>query len=73
MRSNRKILAKLHHKQMVNKDGLLGLNFDFNHFTHLRSDKKGKNYFFCYDHGYLVDDQGHVRIVKSEDEFPRDS
>ena len=38
----------------VSKENLLREGFQFKYITHIYTNQKGTNYFFCYDHGYLL-------------------
>lgn len=38
--------------------------FHFNYFTHTHTSKKGKVYYFCYDHGYLPLTQDKLVIIR---------
>ena len=56
LRKNRRILQSLTKqsgKTMVSKDILLSKGFNFTYHTHTYITKKGVNYQFCYEHGYL--------------------
>ena len=56
LRKNRRILQSLTKqsgKTMVSKDVLLSKGFNFTYHTHTYITKKGVNYQFCYEHGYL--------------------
>ncbi len=56
LRKNRRILQSLSKKAaktMVSKDILLSKGFNFTYHTHNYTTKKGVNYHFCYEHGYL--------------------
>lgn len=45
-----------------------GFNFDF--FTSIYTTQEGRQYFFCYEHGYLPLDQGYVMLVRREPRLP---
>ena len=54
---NRRILENLiaDNEEMgkVSKEYLLHEGFQFKYFTNIYTNKKGTNYFFCYEYGYL--------------------
>src|SRR5436190_980712 len=57
LRKNRRILEELMDSRAdtvkTNREKLLQLGFEFNHFTHIYSNRKGSIYYFCYEFGYL--------------------
>ncbi len=70
LRKNRKILGDLLQGRRVGifrKDRLLTKGFNFTYFTNTYRTNQGKNYFFCYDRGYLYEDNGLVKIVLKKD------
>ncbi len=71
LRKNRRILQDLNKqsgKTMVNKDTLLTNGFNFNYHTHTYTTKKGDNYHFCYEQGYLfLEDKSLYLLVKNKD------
>jgi hypothetical protein len=52
---NRKIIMELipEDKVTVHKAKLVDNGFNFNYFTSIYTNKKGQDYFFCYEYGYL--------------------
>lgn len=54
-------IAKTH------KDKLIEKGFQFKYITHTYTNKKGNVYFFCYDIGYLLLDNGWYLLVKRKD------
>jgi hypothetical protein len=50
------------------KDKLLQKGFQFKYITHLYTNKKGNNYFFCYDLGYLPLENDWYLIVKRKED-----
>ena len=52
---NRRILIELipEDKVTVHKDKLVNNGFNFGYFTSIYTNKKGQQYFFCYEYGYL--------------------
>lgn len=71
LRKNRRILQSLTKqsgKTMVSKDILLSKGFNFTYHTHTYITKKGVNYHFCYEHGYLfLKDKNLYLLVTSKD------
>ncbi len=66
LRKNRKILAELlNGKQFVifRKDKLLSKGFNFTYFTNTFSTNQGLIYFYCYDLGYLYEDNDMIKIM----------
>lgn len=66
LRKNRKILF-IHsekHKTKVLREKLIQEGFNFNHFTHIYTTKKGVTYYFCYDYGYINIEGSYCFIVK---------
>lgn len=70
LRKNRRILESLllanEQSVKVSKDDLLLLGFQFKYHTHSSINKKGGNYSFCYEYGYLALDHGQYLIVKQK-------
>ncbi|PIP55336.1 MAG: hypothetical protein COX07_00455 [Bacteroidetes bacterium CG23_combo_of_CG06-09_8_20_14_all_32_9] len=66
LRKNRKILINFFElkKTKVLRETLIQKGFDFNYFTHIYTTKKGTSYYFCYDYGYLILEDGYYFIVK---------
>ena len=55
LRKNRRILAALNPegKVSVHADRLVDRGFSFKYFTHTYVTKDGREYRYCYEHGYL--------------------
>lgn len=72
LRKNRRILQELNKqsgKTMVTKDILLSNGFNFTYNTHTYTTKKGVNYYFCYEQGYLfLEDKNLYLLVINNDE-----
>lgn len=66
LRRNRRILMAFYDRKKikVTREVLLEKGFIFNYFTHIYTTKKGSTYYFCYDYGYLILDEGLYFIVK---------
>jgi predicted nucleic acid-binding Zn ribbon protein len=69
LRKNRKILEKLcpYEKSKSTKAQLSGDGFNFKYHTNKYLTKKGQEYIFCYDYGYLELEGGELVIVKRKD------
>ncbi|MDB5202248.1 MAG: hypothetical protein JWQ27_1657 [Ferruginibacter sp.] len=67
---NRRILQSLlpegEKMRKTTKDQLLHRGFHFKYFTHTYINKKGNQYFFCYDHGYLPLEKEVILLVKQQ-------
>lgn len=50
------------------RDQLLVKGFSFNYLTHIYTTKVGKQYFYCYDYGYLPLENDWYLIVKKKEE-----
>lgn len=69
LRKNRKILEDLNLKEKtkVHKSQLASKGFNFNYFTNIYKTKTEKEYFFCYDMGYLpIEDDFFMLVVRKE-------
>jgi hypothetical protein len=71
LRKNRRVLQELNKqsgKTMVSKDTLLSKGFNFKYNTHIYTTKKGINYYFCYEQGYLfLEDKSLYLLVENKD------
>jgi YHS domain-containing protein len=69
LRRNRKILteAYLKGKTRTNKEKLLLQGFNFSYFTNIYRTSQGKEYFFCYEKGYIFLENEVVQIVMKKD------
>lgn len=69
LKKNRRILQELNPggKKTVHKDKLLEKGFNFNYLTGVLKTKEGKEYRFCYEHGYLELDNGfYVLVIRND-------
>jgi len=68
LRKNRRILKELNPKGKTKikrqKLALEGFNFDY--FTNIYETKGGKQYFFCYDQGYIKLEKDLLALVERE-------
>jgi len=70
LRKNRRILSRLmdgKEKSKSTKEELLLNGFNFYYYTNLYSTKKGKNYYFVYELGYLELDEEQFALVKKQE------
>ena len=66
LRKNRKILESLIPEETAraSKQKLTDKGFNFGYNTHQYKTKKGDNYFFCYEFGYLAIEGDYFLLVK---------
>lgn len=69
LRKNRRILSTLNPegKKTVDVLTLAEEGFNFHYHTNMYKTKKGIVYFFCYDHGYVVLENGQYMLVHKQD------
>lgn len=69
LRKNRRILDRLNPKGKVTVDAitLAEEGFNFHYFTNVYTTKKGGEYVFCYDRGYLKLDNNQYVLVHKQD------
>ncbi|MBK9271831.1 MAG: hypothetical protein IPM48_09540 [Saprospiraceae bacterium] len=69
LKANRDIMVELNPdgKRTISRDSLLRKGFDFRYSTHLIQTKTGNTYYFCYDQGYVLFEDGKILLVKQED------
>lgn len=69
LRKNRKIMSDLNPdgKTKVPRKKLASVGFNFTFYTNVYRTKAGKEYFFCYDQGYLPIEEGLLMLVKREE------
>lgn len=69
LRKNRRILVELNPKgkNKVHRDKLLEKGFKFSYFTNIYRTRAGKEYFFCYEQGYLeLEDNIYALVIRKE-------
>lgn len=69
LRRNRRILLNLcpNGKGKATRAELLKAGFDFDYITSIYTTRQGKNYFFCYDLGYLtLEDETFAIVIKQD-------
>jgi len=68
LRKNRKILEGFlrnkHFMARAPQYRLFSQGFRFQFFTHTYTNRQGRQYFFCYEYGYMLLDKERVLIVK---------
>jgi predicted nucleic acid-binding Zn ribbon protein len=69
LRKNRRILEQLVPDQTAkaSKSKLLQRGFDFSYYTNVYTTKKGLKYFFCYEYGYLQQENEYYFLVKQKE------
>ncbi len=69
LRKNRRILNLLNTDSptRVKKSELDKKGFDFGFYTNIYKTKTGKQYYFCYDQGYLKLDNNYYTLVVKKD------
>ena len=67
---NRRILSELYEQgnTRMQKEALWKKGFDFDFCTSTLTTPKGEVYQYCYDMGYLIQDEGHVLLVQRNDD-----
>jgi len=65
---NRRILSKVLEEGVETikfpKDRMSLMGFNFNYHSHHLPDSMGRNYWFCYDYGYMDMGNGWITIIK---------
>jgi hypothetical protein len=67
LRKNRRILQSFLNSKPVarTKTGkMYNSGFAFNYYTHTYTNRKGQEYRFCYEYGYLLLENEQVRITQ---------
>jgi predicted nucleic acid-binding Zn ribbon protein len=71
LKKNRNILETLIPKgeelSKTTRERLMRMGFNFKFFTHVYQNKKGNQYHYCYDFGYLELEGGWFLIVKGKE------
>ena len=69
LRKNRRILSKLNPDGKKTLDGITMAEegFNFHYYTNIYTTKKGSQYIFCYDQGYLKMDDNQFMLVHKQD------
>jgi hypothetical protein len=69
LRKNRRILAAMNPTGKITVDGirLAEEGFNFHYFTNIYETKKGSQYYFCYEQGYIKLDNDQYMLVHKQD------
>lgn len=69
---NRKVLGAVlaggEETARADREQLLELGFRFKYITHTYTTKTGREYYYCYDYGYLPLDNDRFLIVRTKEE-----
>lgn len=70
LKKNRTIMQKLNPdgKTTTHRDQLLKAGFDFDFHTNTYTTKEGRQYFFCYEYGYLPLEKEFILLVRRDEE-----
>ncbi|MEP2026545.1 MAG: hypothetical protein ABJH98_01665 [Reichenbachiella sp.] len=65
LRKNRRILLDLNKGKdsKAHRDQLLRAGFDFDFHTNTRETRTGELFYYCYDQGYQLLEDGHIKLV----------
>jgi predicted nucleic acid-binding Zn ribbon protein len=71
LRKNRRILSDLNPngKTKIHKKTLMDMGFNFNYYTNMYRTKNGNTYYFCFEQGYLLIDNGFLALVVNNQFF----
>jgi hypothetical protein len=69
LRKNRRILEELNpgDTAKTTKDKLLKMGFNFRYYTSVYTTKKGVQYYYCYEYGYLPIENDYFFLVKKKE------
>lgn len=69
LRKNRKILEEVSSagNTTATREKLLTKGFNFSYFTNVYKTSKGREYFFCYDRGYVFTEGENMKVVLKKD------
>lgn len=69
LKKNRKILEELIPEETAkaSKSKLLLKGYNFSFYTNVYTTKKGTNYYYCYEYGYLPIDNDYYFLVKKKE------
>lgn len=70
LRKNYKILEELIPKgtTKTSKSKLLQKGFNFSFYTNVNTNKKGANFYYCYEYGYTPMGNDYFHLVKKKEE-----
>jgi hypothetical protein len=61
------VLAEGEETAKTDRENLLELGFRFKYITHIYITKAGREYYYCYDYGYLPLDNDRFLIVRTKE------
>jgi predicted nucleic acid-binding Zn ribbon protein len=69
LKRNRRIMEKLNPggKTRVHRDKLSEKGYNFNYITNLHITKKGGEYHFCFEQGFIALDDGWLLLVRRDE------
>ena len=69
LRKNRRILEELVPEKTAkaSRTKLLLRGFNFSYHTSIHTNRRGVNYFFCYEYGYMPMEKDYCILIKRED------
>ena len=69
LKKNRKILEELLPEETAkaSKSKLLQKGYNFSFYTNIYTTRKGTNYYYCYEYGYLPIDNDYYFLVKKKE------
>jgi hypothetical protein len=69
LKRNRRILEELNPdgKTRLTRKKLLAKGFNFEYFTNIYKTQTGKNYYFCYESGYLALENDDILLVRNKE------
>jgi len=69
LRKNRRILAELnpHGKARTSREQLSRKGFNFSYITNIYQTNNGNTYYYCYDQGYRIEEDGTYTLVVKKD------
>lgn len=69
LKNNRRVLFEFFDKgnYKPHKDKLLSASYNFDYLTNIYKTKNGKTYYYCYDFGIIINEDGFCSIVEKKD------
>ena len=69
LKNNRRILHEFYenNNRKISKEKMLATGFNFDYLTNIYKTKTGKTYYFCYDLGYISNDDVFYNIVERKE------
>jgi len=71
LRRNRRILSELNQEEetTVHRNQLTARGYNFEFHTNSQTTTDGKQYYYCFEHGYLALENDYYKLVKREDPY----